>query len=385
MKRKKFQLILSVLFLMGSVAFGQQKDTASVKPEFKPSGKLWGYAFGDFLYKAHANSVGMTNTQYANTANQPKDFNSFDIRRVYLGYDYDISPKFATQVLMSYEGNTLADGSRTFYIKAANIRWKNIFHNSDLVFGQTSTPTFATTSEPIWGYRALEKTIMDMRKIGGSNDVGISLQGKFNDKGDYGYNVMIGNGTGAVAENNRFKKFYGDVYAKFLDQKLIVDLGGDNEIGQFKPYEKSKTTFKAMAAYQTSGFTVGVEGFEQIQKNYTIFTNASAQADTANAVAAGISVFARGTLIKDKLNFAIRYDSYNPDTKFSSSNTYKSSYTFFKESFFLFGLDYMPAKNVHIMPNIWYNGYSNKATAQNGLDKTSNDLAARLTVYYIFK
>ncbi len=85
--------------------------------------------------------------------------------------------------------NNASDGHRTVFIKAANLRWKNIFHNGDLVMGQMSTPTFATTSEPVWGYRSLEKTIMDMRKIGGSNDVGVSLQGKFNDKGDYGYNL----------------------------------------------------------------------------------------------------------------------------------------------------------------------------------------------------
>ncbi len=76
---------------------------------------------------------------------------------------------------------------------------------------------------------------MDMRKIGGSNDVGISLQGKFNDKGDYGYNLMIGNGSGAKPEADKFKKFYGDVYLKFLDQKIILDLGADNEWSQAQP------------------------------------------------------------------------------------------------------------------------------------------------------
>jgi hypothetical protein len=381
MKKKKLQLIFVSLFLMSTVAFSQQNDTT--KKEFKPSGKLWGYVFGDFTYKAHTNSLNMSNTQYAS---MPKDNTSFEFRRIYLGYDYDISEKFATQLLLAYEGSTFTlDNNRSFYIKSANIRWKNIFHNSDLVFGQTATPTFATTSEPVWGYRALEKTIMDMRKIGGSNDVGISLQGKFNDRGDYGYNIMIGNGSGAAVETNKFKKFYGDVYAKFLDQKLLIDLGADNEMSQFKPYKKGKTTLKAFAAYQTKMFTLGVEAFQQVQQNNTTFTNASAQPDTANAVAAGISIFARGTLVKNKLNFALRYDNYNPDTKFKSSNTYKSSYTFFKESFFLVGLDFMPNKNVHIMPNLWYDGYSNKATAQNNLAKSSNDVAARLTVYYIFK
>ena len=114
-------------------------------------------------------------------------------------------------------------------------------------------PTFIN-SESVWGYRSLEKTIMDMRKIGASNDVGISLQGKFNDKGDYGYNIMISNGSGAKPETDRFKKFYANVYAKFMDQKIILDLGADNEWTQSHPNQKSKTTYKVFLGYQTKTF-----------------------------------------------------------------------------------------------------------------------------------
>lgn len=379
----KKQLIFILLSLLSLNVFGQ-KDTTKVKTEFKPSGKLWGYAFGDFLYKAQANKFGMNNTQYPSTV--VKDFSSFEFRRIYLGYDYDISEKFTAQFLLAYEGATFTtDGKRSMYIKGANLRWKNIFHNSDLVIGQMSTPTFATTSEPVWGYRSLEKTIMDMRGIGGSNDVGISLQGKFNDKGDYGYNVMISNGSGAVPEANKFKKLYGDLYAKFMDQKIILDLGADNEWSQSKPYQKSKTTIKGMLAFQTKPFTFGLEAFQQVQKNNTIYTEPSTVKDTVNDVASGISVFARGA-ITSKLGFVLRYDFYNPDGKFNASNVYAASYTgIYTESFILAGLDYAPMKNVHFIPNVWYDMYNNRNSAVNHLSSSSNDLAVRLTVYYIFR
>lgn len=378
----KKQLIFILLSLLTLNVFSQ-KDTTKV--EFKPSGKLWGYAFGDFLYKASTNTFNMSNTQYASTA---KDFTSFEFRRIYLGYDYDISEHFATQLLLAYEGSTFtSDGYRAFYIKAANVRWKNIFHNADLVMGQMSTPTFATTSEPVWGYRSLEKTIMDMRKIGGSNDVGISLQGKFNDKGSSGYNFMIGNGSGAKPEADKFKKFYGDVYFKFADQKLILDLGADNEWSQTKPYHKSKTTYKGFLAYQTSKFTAGIEAFGQVQKNNTIYTEEapSTVKDTVNAVASGISFFARGTISK-KLGFVLRYDHYNPDRKFSADNVYASSYTgVYTESFLLAGLDFTPVKNVHLIPNLWWDIYNNRYSDVNNLSSSSSDVALRLTVHYIFR
>jgi hypothetical protein len=377
----KKTLIFIMLFVLTLNVIGQ-KDTTKV--EFKPSGKLWGYAFGDFLYKAHTNSFNMSNTQYAAT---PKDFNSLEFRRIYLGYDYDISEHFSTQLLLAYEGTSLtSDGNRSMYIKGANLRWKNIFHNSDLVIGQMAPPTFST-SESVWSYRSLEKTIMDMRKIGASNDVGISLQGKLNDKGDFGYNFMISNGSGAKPEADRFKKFYGDVYIKFIDQKVILDLGADNEWAQAKPYQKSKTTYKVFLGYQTKAFTMGVEAFQQVQKNNTVYTEAapSIVKDTVNALASGISVFARGPISK-KLGYVLRYDLYNPDSKFSENNVYAASYTgVFTESFVLAGLDYTPVKNVHFMPNVWYDMYNNRYAAVNNLSKKSNDLAFRLTVYYIFR
>ena len=376
---KKLQLMLIALTLISINAFSQ-KDTTKTKKVFVPSGKVWGYAFGDFADKLHTNSFGMSNTQYAST---PKDYTSFEFRRIYLGYDYDLSEHFSSQFLLAYEGQTTSDGSRSVFIKAANLRWKNIFHNSDLVFGQMPTSTFATVSEPIWGYRSLEKTIMDMRKIGGSNDVGVSLQGKFNDKGDYGYNLMVGNGSGAKPETDKFKKIYGDIWAKFMDQKITVDFGGDNEVAQLAPYHKNKTTIKGFVSYQTPALTVGLEVFSQLQKNNTAITLPAPL--IVDAAASGLSIFAKGA-IDPKTGWVLRYDHYNPDSKFNANDVYPASYTgIYTEDFFLAGIDFQPIKTVHIMPNIWYDGFNNRYSAVNKLSKSSYDLAARVTVYYIFK
>lgn len=61
MKKMKLPLLFVTLVLL-SISGYRQKDTT--KAEFKPSGKLWGYAFGDLMYKAHTNSFGMNNVQY---------------------------------------------------------------------------------------------------------------------------------------------------------------------------------------------------------------------------------------------------------------------------------------------------------------------------------
>lgn len=264
---KKLILIFIALLLFSLNGYSQ-KDTTKTSKAVVPSGRVWGSAFGDLLDKVHSNTFNMTNTQYAAT---PQDYSSFDLRRVYLGYDYTFNEKFSTQFLMASEGQTTSDGYRTFYVKAANLKWKNILKNVDLILGEQPTLTFSTASDPTWGYRSLERTIMDMHKIGNSYDMGVCLQGKINDKGNFGYSLMIGNGSGFKPETDKFKKKYLDIWGKFMDQKIIVDFGADNEIAQTTPYRKSKTTLKGFVGYQTPQLTLGIEGFGQLQKNGTIF------------------------------------------------------------------------------------------------------------------
>jgi hypothetical protein len=378
------KLLLAAMVLGPLAVFAQ--DTIK-KTEFKPSGKLWSYAFGDYYMKLHADTLGRGKTQYANV---PKDQNAFEFRRVYLGYDCSLSEKFSTEFLLSYEGTTLTDGvTRTFFLKAANIRWKKILPNTDLIFGQTSTPAFPGTTEKAWGYRSIEKTILDMRGICSSNDLGLSLQSKLisNDNTELGLNLMVGNGTAQKLELDRFKKMYAGLYALVLKKKLLLDLYGDYNREQLSPFHKSRMTMKFAVAYISDAITVGVETFNQVQENYVANADSltAVRVDTLNGTAFGVSLFTRGQIIKDKLNFMARFDMYDPDTGYDPDKFYFSGSSPVTEMFITAGLDYMPVKNVHIMPNVWYNAYSNRTKNATGLVKADNDLVARLTLWYIFK
>ena len=145
-------------------------------------------------------------TQYSGI---PKKINAFQIRRLYLGYNYNITKKFAAEVLLEVApGEGLTDTKLAFYIKLANLRIKNVWKGTDLVLGQVSTPGFAMSSEPIWGYRSIEKTIIDIRGTP-SYDLGAALQGKFDQKtANFGYDLMVGNGTGAKPEGDKYKWLY---------------------------------------------------------------------------------------------------------------------------------------------------------------------------------
>jgi hypothetical protein len=387
-------LFCAGLFLSSSLKaqFTSNSDSA-FKAGTPNTGKLWGYAFGDYYYKSHTDTLNRgSGNQYTGT---PKNRNAFQFRRIYLGYNYNISRKFSAELLLeaangATSGEALTDNKLAFYIKLANVRWKDIWKGTDLVVGQVSTPGFSMSSEPIWGFRSVEKTVIDLRGTP-SYDLGVALQGKFDPKSqNFGYDLMVANGTGAKPEGDNYKWFYGDIWGKFLDKKLYVNLYADyNRMAPVAGKLHARSMIKGFVAYTIPKFTIGVEAYSNRLQNDNLATNIStSNVDVLTVKAKGISLFAHGNIVKDKLNLFARFDAFNPDNKINNSlynkyvgNTGGYNDPSTKEQFITAGLDFTPNKNVHFMPNIWYNNYINQGFAQK---YNSNDLVYRLTFYYVF-
>ncbi len=435
----------------GLSAQAQSVDTTS----FKPKGQLWGYAFGDYAYKGGADNIATTANAapvYRGGSNQytgmPANANMFQFRRIYLGYNYDISQKFSAEFLLAAEddfnagldnqaaGDILQNGKFSPYIKLANIRWKNIFKNSDLVFGQQSTPTFAKTgrndqtAEEVWAYRSIERTITDIRRTP-SYDMGASLQGWFDNKGCFGYTFLVGNGTSAKPETDNYKWFYADVYAKFFKKRLIVELYQDYEKLNWGSYVAGagaqagkeslnghwyhdRNMTKLFAAWNAKKFTVGTEIFQNTILGDVKVTGVDKNTYYRTSKAMGMSFFVRGRILSNKegnqkLGFFARYDNYDPtgnlgaivgDKNTASYSATVSNYEpTTKEGFLTYGIDFQPIKNVHIMPNVWMNTYKSDLSAT-GTDAANNikytamntnvsnvkgtDVVYRLTLYWIY-
>ena len=325
-------------------------------------GKLWGYVFGDYYYKVNGDSSGSI-TQYAP---YPKSFQAFEIRRVYLGYDYTFSDKFSTQFLLEGNDKILTNTRLGIFIKTAYAEWK-AFKTVSFAIGLVPTPTWTwALNERTWNYRSIEKTILDMRGLGIASDLGAATRGTFDKTGNYGFGLMIGNGSAQRPEFNKYKKYYGTLFAKPVTG-LSLEAYGDYEPNAG---DKNKYTFKGFASYQIKKFTIGAEVIQQIQEN--------AGGMGINAVPLGISAFVWGTLHskKDKpvVNAFARFDYYDPDSKNDSLG--------YKENFMTAGIDYMPIENIHFMPNIWINSYSGKTSS---VAERTTDLVVRMTFYYIYK
>lgn len=426
----KIGIRCSICMLLVTSAAAQTADTA----EFKPKGQLWGYAFGDYAYKAatdDANRGGAN--QYTRI---PVSTDMFQFRRIYLGYNYDISKKFSAELLLAAEddiaagvlgqgnGDVLLNNKFSPYIKLANIRWKNIWKGTDLVVGQVATPSFQL-SESVWAYRSIERTVADIRRTP-SFDFGAAIQGKIDKDGNYGYDIMVGNGQSARPENDAFKWFYGDVWAKFFKKRLIVQVYQDyqklnwNPIltgqGEVATTTSTTTTYalppaaglhhdrhmtKLFVAWTDKKWTVGAEAFmntimgdveQEVAAEHKVYYT------TSKSIA--VSVFARAKVYKEKISAFARYDAYDPsgNLKTTTDNPLVTRYVSLtgpydpttREQFITFGFDYTPIKNVHFMPNVWMNTYDcalpvgkySLNSAATGMKGT--DVVYRLTFYYVY-
>ncbi len=351
-------------FWMTSMALGGMVFASSVFAQEKPAGKVWGYAFGDYFYKLNGTAVELSPTQYSTVA---KDFQAFQFRRLQLYYDHNISEKFFSRFMLEANDKSLQpDGKIGDFLKAAYLEWKNIVPRGNLALGLYPAPTWSWLTEKVWNYRSVEKTITDFRGMGGSggaSDLGIVLRGNFDVGGRYGYGLMIGNGAGQKPENNKYKKFYGALNARPV-KSLVLEAYADYEPGAAN---RNFSTLKGFAAYQTNRLTAGMEAVYQTQEN--------AGVGGADKTPFGITLFAWAPLPSmEKLNAFARLDFFNPNTQVTDSG--------FNEYFLVAGLDYMPVKNVHFMPNLWVNSFSDKSPAAFSKD---SDIAMRLTFYYIYE
>ncbi|HVU84659.1 MAG TPA: hypothetical protein VHC50_07450, partial [Puia sp.] len=100
------QLVFIAAFLCLTTASQAQylwNSDSAFKAGRANSGRLWGYAFGDYYVKAHTDSLNRGNAnQYTGI---PANRSAFQFRRIYLGYDYNITDKFSAELLLAAEDN----------------------------------------------------------------------------------------------------------------------------------------------------------------------------------------------------------------------------------------------------------------------------------------
>ncbi|MCB2205432.1 hypothetical protein KQI65_11850 [bacterium] len=362
MKTVRTAALLS-LFVVLFVSGVNAQDSGKEKQDNAAAGavgpvKLSGLMFGDFFYYMDAMDEA------------DKDMNGVQFRRIYITTDYAINSTFSTRFRLEADQSAKAsNGKISVFVKDAFLKWKGVFAGSDLVVGMSPTPAFSV-SEDAWGYRALEKTIMDLNKVVSSRDLGIDLKGKLDGSGMVRYWLKFGNNSGNTPETDKYKRYYGMVQVKPTDEfqfTLYADYASSPQVS-----DSISNTMKDNGALVTAGFvnykvkdsfSVGVEGFYKSHANN--YYAASGEELTAQA-GFGVSAFAWVALSED-FRLVGRYDTYDPNADADRGDDVRS--------LLLAALDYRAASNVSFMPGV-------EVLSREGME--NSDVIPRVTFLWKF-
>lgn len=321
------------------------------------NGKFSGYMFGDYYYMA------------ANHNPNLEKLNGFWMRRIYFAYDQKLDNGFSMRLRteMGQPGDFTTSGKMIPFVKDAYLKW-TADNGSQVLFGISPTPTWDVI-EHMWGYRAVEKTPLDLMKYGSSRDFGLAVKGKLGASKKAYYHVMFANGASNKSETNKQKKIMGSL-GLWLTDKILVEGYADYD---GRPDDKSRNTLQGFVAYKTAKARLGVQVAYQNRKM------GSGAADVNSTI---WSVFGAAK-VADKTTAFARVDGNSDPVVGGESISYIPFDETAKPLFIVGGLDFQLAAGVHMMPNVEMVSYSAVDAAAKGTAPDS-DVMPRVTFYYKF-
>ena len=310
-------------------------------------GQLSGVVFGDAYWFA------------ANHDSAAKDANGLWVRRVYLTYDVKQTENVSMRLRFESgsPGLNSEAGKIQPFAKDAYLKWTPSGSKHAIYLGLSGSPTFNSV-ESAWGYRAVEKTPVDLYRLGSTRDLGLALRGDLTNRLDY--HLMVGNGGGTSSESNKGKKYMVSVG---------LDLTDDLQVRANFDYNDDSASASQTTA---QGFLYSVTDHYRWGLQYTFHNRDSGNSDDSVNIVSGYGAYRLNadTAILARVDIAIDENPRAADISYQPLN--KSSRFFF----ILVGLDYSPEAGFSLIPNIEVVSY-----ADSGIDA---DVVPRLTFSYKF-
>ena len=317
----------------------------------KGEGKFSGWMIGDYYYALQNHNSAVT------------DNNGFWFRRIYFTYDNKMTEKTAMRfrLEMNSPGDFSTSTTLVPFVKDAYLSTKIGQHT--LMLGLIGTPMYDNV-EDFWGYRAMEKTPIDLFKFGNSRDLGIGLKGALDHKKILTYTLVFGNGSNNKSETNRGKAIYGRLNFQptpslfFEAYGDYTDMGNDSSVNILQAFAGVK------GKWGRSGLNFGVRNCRQAGVNSDLKF---------------ISLFGVFNAGK-KLDLVCRYDRLLDANPVGSKIDYIPMADNAKANVILAGLGWSPSDSVKVIPNLKYVFYDAPAIGE----KPAADLYAYLTLYFKF-
>jgi hypothetical protein len=276
---------------------------------------------------------------------------SFEIKRAYLGYKYNLSKAFTASITFDI-GQNEGGSDYTAYLKKAQLDWK-IASDVKLSMGMIGLVQF-NDQEKFWGYRYIMKSFLDQYGFGSSADLGIKANFKLTDY--LSANAFIVNGEGykklqdedgkqKIGANLVFKKkdLIAKIYYDANTTTVMEEGGAENDV--------TVSSLATFLGYKFSDeFRMGAE--------CNVLFNASKYSKPAdNHDLEGFSVYAT-YIIDKKVEVFWRYDYLTSNTLNGESEKWNFSKN---GSALIAGVQYAPAKGVKMAFN--YQGFLLKNSA----------------------
>lgn len=331
---------------------------AAKAADAKPATKPWYEAF-----KVSGYVIGDAYAVLSNHDAAVEDQTGFWIRRGYLTFDTKISDTWSSRLRFEVNspGDFKTNSKMNPFVKDAYLAWKR--DGQELYMGISPSPTWEF-AEGFWGYRSIEKTPLDLYRMGSSRDFGVAYKAKAME-GKIFYHAMFGNGNGEASETNEGKKGMFSLGFKPTDA-LVAELYADFED---RPGNTDRTTYHAFLGWKADKSRYGLEyGYQDRE--------AESGPDEDVSVASMFGVWN----LTEKSSFVARwdhaFDGFSDADKIPYSPIAKNT----EFDLAILGWDYKLHKQISLIPNLGYVMYR----GTDGLPAPDDDLYAKMTLYYQF-
>jgi hypothetical protein len=304
MNKTPFLILMFVLSL----------SVLSAQEEFKPSGNATGKVFSNFHYVFGDDQA------------------AFELQRAYLGYKYNLSENFSTNItfdvgtpeisLMDTTVKTTQDF--TAYVKVASLTYRK--GNLKIDEGMVGLVQM-NLQEQYWTRRYIYKSFQDWSKMGTTADLGTVITYRFTDFLSADLTVRNGEGYKKLESDNALRSAIGVTFTPSI--KGLVVRGFYDYIEK----KEAQYTIAHFAGYQNEKMSVGAE--------YNIQLNSG---DSKDKTLTGISVYG-GYSLTEKLEIFARYDNMGSNKLEGATDNWNLA----KDgALIICGLQFSPVKKVQL-------------------------------------
>jgi len=255
----------------------------------------------------------------------------FDIKRAYFSYSSDISEELLFKIRLDV-GRDQDGGKLNSYLKNAYVDWK--CENGDkLSMGLIGTNSYGV-QEKNWGYRFVEKSVLDKYIMTNTADFGIGYSKKF---GQFKTSLQLLNGEGFKSEesNNQQALYFSLLYGESkLNQNDGFNFGVViNHVPQEDGIDNSLVGF--FGGWASNNLRFGLEHNQYKEKAFSYTKDVS-------------SLYTNYT-ISDNWDIFFRHDIHNEEL---DVNMLPENSGELPSEFAIYGGVWNPTKGLYISPNV---------------------------------